>query len=243
VFIKLPQEYWIHIAKLDFTNFVKGTVLGLEPTGFDSVSGHDVYDQSWGTAIGNRPLVALLVVVLVVAALVGIRTLMRRLPARDWKRTFDADVQGRHLGWEPPAKVSEPLAVFGWPFFEKAALTSMVAMIFANILPGVTAGALQIAIGTTITFAVSTLLSEWLAKREVSWRSTGVQLAFMIAANFAIVVVFWVLAGADERELRLGITLFFVTLLTLIVVLFDRFRDVGLDHQRSRRTALPAGPA
>jgi hypothetical protein len=240
VFIKLPQEYWIHIAKLDFTNFVKGGLLGLEPTGFDPVSGHDVYDQSWGTAIGNRPFVAIGIVVLIVVLLVVVRTLVRRLPARDWKRTFDADVQGRHLGWDPPAKVSEPLAVFGWPFFEKAALASMVAMIFSNILPGVEATALQIALATTVTIAVSTLLSEWLAKREVSWRSTGVQFAFMVAANFAIVIVFYVLLGSDEASLRLGNTLFFVTLLTLIVVLFDRYRDVGLHHQRSRRTGLPA---
>jgi len=240
VFIKLPQEYWIHIAKLDFTNFVKGTLLGLDPTGFDPVSGHDVYDQTWGTAIGNRPFVAIGIVVLIVVLLAVVRTLLRRLPAREWKRTFDADVQGRHLGWDPPAKVAEPLAVFGWPFFEKAALASMVAMIFSNILPGVEATALQIALGTTVTIAVSTLLSEWLAKREVSWRSTGVQFAFMVAANFAIVIVFYVLLGSDEASLRLGNTLFFVTLLTLIVVLFDRYRDVGLHHQRSRRTGLPA---
>jgi len=240
VFIKLPQEYWIHIAKLDFTNFVKGGLLGLEPTGFDPVSGHDVYDQSWGTAIGNRPFVAIGIVVLIVVLLVAARALVRRLPARDWKRTFDADVQGRHLGWDPPAKVAEPLAVFGWPFFEKAALASMVAMIFSNILPGVEASALQIALATTVTTAVSTLLSEWLAKREVSWRSTGVQFAFMVAANFAIVIVFYVLLGSDESSLRLGNTLFFVTLLTLILVLFDRYRDVGLHHQRSRRTGLPA---
>ena len=240
VFIKLPQEYWIHIAKLDFTNFVKGGLLGLEPTGFDPVSGHDVYDQSWGTAIGPRPFVAIGIVVLIVVLLAAARALVRRLPTRDWKRTFDADVQGRHLGWDPPAKVSEPLAVFGWPFFEKAALASMVAMIFSNILPGVEATALQIALATTVTIAVSTLLSEWLAKREVSWRSTGVQFAFMVAANFAIVIVFYVLLGSDESSLRLGNTLFFVTLLTLILVLFDRYRDVGLHHQRSRRTGLPA---
>lgn len=240
VFIKLPQEYWIHIAKLDFTNFVKGTLLGLDPTGFDPVSGHDVYDQTWGTAIGNRPFVAIGIVVLIVVLLAVVRTLLRRLPAREWKRTFDADVQGRHLGWDPPAKVAEPLAVFGWPFFEKAALASMVAMIFANILPGVEATAPQIALGTTLTIAISTLLSEWLAKREVSWRSTGVQFTFMVAANFAIVIVFYVLLGSDEDSLRLGNTLFFVTLLTLILVLFDRYRDIGLHHQRSRRTGLPA---
>jgi cation transport ATPase len=123
---------------------------------------------------------------------------------------------------------------------DERAVASMVAMIFSNILPGVEASALQIALATTVTTAVSTLLSEWLAKREVSWRSTGVQFAFMVAANFAIVIVFYVLLGSDESSLRLGNTLFFVTLLTLILVLFDRYRDVGLHHQRSRRTGLPA---
>jgi len=32
IFIKLPQEWWIHIAQLDFTGFMKEDVFGTTPT-------------------------------------------------------------------------------------------------------------------------------------------------------------------------------------------------------------------
>jgi hypothetical protein len=47
-------------------------------------------------------------------------------------------------------------------------------------------------------------------------------------------VLYWALLGPDDGQLRLGNTLFFVLLLTLVMVLFDRYREVGLDHQRER---------
>ena len=33
IFIKLPQEWWIHIAQLDMTDFIKETLFGVDPTG------------------------------------------------------------------------------------------------------------------------------------------------------------------------------------------------------------------
>jgi hypothetical protein len=56
IFVKLPQEYWIHIAKLDFT---------------DTVRDHPAF----GVAV---------VVALVVAALVVVFVVVPRLPAPDW---------------------------------------------------------------------------------------------------------------------------------------------------------------
>ena len=56
IFVKLPQEYWIHIAKLDFT---------------DTVRDH----PGFGVAV---------VVALVVAALVVVFVIVPRLPAPDW---------------------------------------------------------------------------------------------------------------------------------------------------------------
>ena len=32
IFIKLPQEWWIHIAQLDMTDFIKETLFGVDPT-------------------------------------------------------------------------------------------------------------------------------------------------------------------------------------------------------------------
>ena len=51
IFIKLPQEWWIHIAQNDFTDFMKVDIFGTTPT------------TSWADAITNRPAVTLALVV------------------------------------------------------------------------------------------------------------------------------------------------------------------------------------
>ena len=56
IFVKLPQEYWIHIAKLDFTDTVRDY-------------------PAFGPAV---------VVALLVAAFVLVRVVFPRLPAADW---------------------------------------------------------------------------------------------------------------------------------------------------------------
>jgi hypothetical protein len=56
IFVKLPQEYWIHIAKLDFTDTVRDY-------------------PAFGVAV---------VVALIVAALVVVFVIVPRLPAPDW---------------------------------------------------------------------------------------------------------------------------------------------------------------
>lgn len=222
IVIKLPQEWWIHVAKLDFTNAMKEKVFGVETT------------AGWGEAVTNRPLVSVGLVVAIVGALWAIRWGTTKLPAPDWERTVDADVQGQHLGWEPPAKRAVPLAAFGAPFIEKVLLIGFVLVIFANVLPGVDATGPQIVLAVGLLIALNTLLSELLAKREVSWRSTGVQFAVMAAANLAMVLVaFFLTGGSGDASFRLGNTVFLVGLLTLIVVLFDRYRDVGLHHSRA----------
>lgn len=44
IVIKLPQEWWIHIAQNDFTDFMKESVLGSEPA------------DGWAAAFANRPV-------------------------------------------------------------------------------------------------------------------------------------------------------------------------------------------
>jgi hypothetical protein len=63
IFVKLPQEYWIHIAKLDFTDTVRDY-------------------PAFGVAV---------VVALIVAALVVVFVIVPRLPAPDWPWRFAAD--------------------------------------------------------------------------------------------------------------------------------------------------------
>ena len=226
VFIKLPQEWWIHVAQLDFTDFAKETVLGVTP------------EDSWGTALTNRPVVTALLAVGVVGLLFLARMLTRRLPAPDWARTFDADVVARRLGWDPVPARSFPLAAFGLPFLEKVALVGMIGMIFAEVLPGTDASPLSLVLGVAFLIAVNTVLSEWIAKREISWRSTAAQFVTITVVNVAVIgVSAWLLARDDDEGIRVGNAIFFAALLSLITVLYDRYRDIG--SQRRVDTALP----
>ena len=123
IFIKLPQEWWIHIAQLDFTDFMKEDVFGVS------------VDTSWGEALSqNLWFVALLIVVVVLAAF-GIARLRKSLPPPDHSFGFDVDrMQDHRKITAPPDPEWQP--VVSWYMFEKIALVSMVSTIFALILPG-----------------------------------------------------------------------------------------------------------
>ena len=59
IFVKLPQEWWIHIAQNDFTDFMKETVFGVEPT------------SSWADAFSNRPFVLVAIIAVIVGLVVA----------------------------------------------------------------------------------------------------------------------------------------------------------------------------
>ena len=225
VCIKIPQELWIHVAQWDVTDVLKEHIFGVE------------IDSSWATSLGHRPLVtagiAIMMAVLIVSALRLIRFGVKPdsqgfIPqGHDWPRTVDADVVSSHLGWDPPSRVVRPTASFGWSFVEKVILTTMIAMIFANILPAIQVGAGSLILGTIVVIAVNTLISEWLYERHVTMRTLRVLYVLMVVANLGTVLIFYSLLGSSETKIRFGNTAFFVALLTLIVVLFDRYRQVS----------------
>lgn len=223
--IKIPQELWIHVAQWDLTDEMKMRLFGVSA------------DASWATSLINRPIASGALAVLVVMLgerfhrwwRLGRAERRRRdlLPGHDWFRTMDADVVGSHLGWDPPGRVVRPTATFGWSFVEKVILTTMIAMILANILPAFDVRPWALALGTTMVIAVNTFLSEWLNEQRVTMRTVRVLYLVMVLANTTTVVVFYAMLGADETKIRFGNTAFFVALLTLVVVLFDRYRQVG----------------
>jgi len=225
IVFKIPQELWIHIAKLDFTDVLKEYVFGVNA------------DSAWATSLTNRPLVTAGLIILVLFTIVILLTNLRqelsgsndgRIPlGHDWPRTVDADVVSSHLGWDPPSRVVRPTASFGWSFVEKVILTTMIAMIFANILPAIQVGTGSLILGTIVVIAVNTFISEWLYDRHVTMRTLQVLYVLMVVANLGTVLIFYSLLGNSETKIRFGNTAFFVALLTLIVVLFDRYRQVS----------------
>jgi len=219
VFIKLPQEWWIHVAKLDFTNAVKQHVFGVEP------------EAKWGEAVTNRPLVSLLLVLAVVGIGIAIRMLKRRMPVTPWESSYDSDVHNSRLGWNVPAKSAQPTATFGVSFIEKAVLIGLVSTIFAMILPGVEAGPLAVIVAVAVLIAGNTVVSELFARREISWNSAAKQFVAMTAVNLLLFFVWNALWSGNETPLPIAVTLFSVGLITLLTVLFDRYRDIGATHR------------
>jgi hypothetical protein len=218
IFIKLPQEYWIHIAQLDTTDFIKQDIFGV-PT-----------DTPWSEILATNLWVIPVLIVVVVLILVVARWITRRLPPPDWGLKVAADPipaafaegnEGSDMNTQSERFVNAAL-------IEKIVLISLVSAIFAQVLPGVQASLLEIAIGVAFVIVINTALSQWLARRGTDWGSTLRQFIVMSVVNFGLVLVYaWLLPNFDG-SINLGNTLFFALLLTLIVTLFDRYRQVYL---------------
>jgi hypothetical protein len=188
IFIKLPQEWWIHVAQLDFTEFMAD------------------HPWAWGV-IGAAAL----------ALVIGLWVNRRKIPEPDWPFTVAVD---EHL---PPIEVAVPRAkVFDAILVEKVVFMSLVAVIFAQIVPEVRSGNLGIAIGVAVLVVLNTVVSEWLYRRGVSWRNTFTAFLAMLVINVGIVFADSLLSS--RRDVPNRSTLFVVLLLSLLIALYDRYR-------------------
>jgi hypothetical protein len=214
IFIKLPQEYWIHVAQLDFTDFVKETLYGVDGT------------TSWSDTFANRPQVSIaLAIAFGVLGAVAFR-LWRRLPAQDWPLGFNVDRPTPQVDLGPDYEVREPS--LRWPLVEKIALITMISVIFANVL-NINAAVWQIAIATGLVVVATAGISLWRAKSSADWRSAATTFAIIAIVNAALIGLYANFVG--EQGINRAAALFFGVLLTLIITLFDRFRAVRLLRQ------------
>jgi hypothetical protein len=168
------------------------------------------------------------VAVFVAIGLVAHHFWMRR-PAQDWPLGFDAD---RPM---PPAELPDadrsqpPLR---WPVFEKVALISLVSIVFSLML-GVDAGGWQIVVAVGIVVMANAGISAGLARRGTEWASIGLEFLVLTVINALLLsVIAEVVGDGIDRSL----SLFFGYLLTMIIVLYDRFRARHFE----RIEALPA---
>jgi hypothetical protein len=230
IFIKIPQELWIHIFQLDTTDFIKETIFGV-PT--DTPFSEILADNLW--IIGVAIVLAILIVVVA-------RWIVKRLPPADWPLTVDVN---DHLDISPDVVENQEMSTgsarfFNSVLFEKIALVSLVSIIFAQILPEVKATTLQLAVAVAFVIILNTVVSHWLAGRGTTWRSTLQQFLVMVVVNFGLVLVYSFLLPAFDGSVNIGNTLFFVLLLTLLVTMFDRYRPF-FDMRVAMQSELAAG--
>jgi hypothetical protein len=143
IFVKLPQEYWIHIAQRDFTDTVA--------------------DYPWFGVLSALFVLGLLAVLQFV--------IRPRLRAPDWRWRFAADPLPQSLV-EAHARHAHRLRrgrVLWGELAEKAALLALLSIIFAEILPHVEASAAEVGLAVVAIVCANTAISTWSAR---SWWST-----------------------------------------------------------------------
>lgn len=196
VFVKIPQEYWIHVAQLDTTDWIKA-----------------------------NPSNALILVAYA-AFLLGLAWwLLRDLPPARKGLKFEAlPVAAAPVVPPIPKTVKEQRErLINKQVIEKIVLISLLTIIFAQILPGVRANNIQISIAVAFIIIVNTALSHWLARRGRHWSSIVREFIVMSLVNTGLILLLNFLSPRYEGSINLENTLFFVLLLTLIVTLYDRY--------------------
>ena len=179
IFIKLPQEWWIHIAQLDMTDFIKETLFGVDAT------------DSWGTAIANRPWVLVLAIAVFAAiGLIGYWIVTRKAPPGDRRPSLKADpLPPECRGAELYRTVRATERIFDRALLEKVVLTGLISVVFAQYLLSDDVKSVSVLAFVAVFVAVNAMISQWLARRGRAWTSVAVELVGMFAVNFGIVAV------------------------------------------------------
>jgi len=219
VFIKLPQEWWIHIAQLDMTDFIKETLFGVSA------------DASWAEAIANRPWVLVLAIAVCVALVaIGYWIVTRKAPPGDRRPSLQADpLPPECRGAELYQTVKATERIFDRALLEKVVLTGLISVIFAQYLLSDDVRSVSVLAFVAGFVVVNAFVSQWLARRSRAWHSVAVELVGMFAVNFGIVaglLFFQRVLGLIDTRAPVGTTLFFVFLFTVLTVLYDRYHTV-----------------
>jgi hypothetical protein len=212
IFVKLPQETWIHIAKLDLTDTIR--------------------DVPWF-------LPALIVALLVLAAVLWF-VVRPRLRPPDWTLRLSADplpVEMDEAG-ERMAYRATHNRVLDLAAFEKIVLIGLISVIYGRVLPGVQASDLRLFTGIAVFVVLNSAIGLWSARRGYGWDSTALSFGVLLVINIALVVIADLLLTRGNGALSLPDTLFFVFLVTVLTLLYDRYHPVSEYRATAARKAV-----
>jgi hypothetical protein len=216
IVIKLPQEWWIHVAQLDATDLIKTRIFGVTA------------DASWTEAIAAAPWVLVVVVAAVIAAVAAVRWLIvHRLPPADHPFTLDADRHQPMVDGDAIDRERRHIAerVVSLELLEKVVLIGLVSIIFSRMLPGADPAALDILLGVALVVVVNTVISSLIV--QAGERPSGAikQFLVMVAINVVTLLVGQLVFGT-LRGVQLEHALVFVLLLSVIITGYDRYRPL-----------------
>jgi hypothetical protein len=198
VVVKLPQEWWIHIAQLDFTD-----QLDLHP------------------ALGPTIVVALL---LAAAAFWWLVRPRLSVPAWSWRIAADGLPAAASTWRQRAAWSAEHETVLSLVTAEKVVLVGLISVIYGEVLPGLDVDALVLFVGIAAVVVINAGVSIGLSRAAIGTDKTLVAFGARVLLNTLVVVVARLLLDGDHIDARAA--LFFVVMLSLITLLHDRYLPV-----------------
>lgn len=218
IFIKLPQEYWIHIAHLDTTDFIKEKIFHVPVT------------TSFAELFIIFPwlLPALLIGLSVLGFVIW--KLAKRLPKADHK--LEITPIYKHIEeskyMEVPKSLMSFLNQYSMEFFEKIILVGLISIIFAEMLPSYQGTVGQLIMGVLVVIAGNAVFSFIIMHSSRFSSSMLNRFLPMFVVNAFLAFIYAAIMSGPEDSVSYLTVLFFAYIITLLTVFYDRFRPYYL---------------
>lgn len=216
IFIKLPQEYWIHVAQNDVTEMLNAWL------------GEPIDAPITQSFLAHPEILVLMIIGVGLLLWIGWWVVTKKLPKKDWELSFASKAHITSDSLVSFARVNKyHLTLNKEEIVEKLALLTLVTMIFGQILPGRTTTELQLIAGVMIVVGSNAVISHWFKLRGRSWPSVFGEFGVMVIINLCLALGYiFLLPGYSGGESNLSNVLFLVLLVSVLVTLYDRFRPI-----------------
>jgi hypothetical protein len=197
IFIKLPQEWWIHVAKLDVT---------------DTVRAHPWF----GVAIVVGIALVLAVFLLVIRP---------RLAPADHPFTLRAPPlpAGMRTAEDRRLWLLEHGRLRSWPTLDKAILVGLLAVIFGSVIPDFDPAPLELVFWAAVIVVVNAMFAlRWVRQGRIAATIPG-SIAVRALVNVPLAIVASLLASGGGS---LPDAVFLALLFAVIIALYDVYRPV-----------------
>jgi hypothetical protein len=109
---------------------------------------------------------------------------------------------------------------------EKIVLIGLISVIYGRVLPGVEASDLELFLGIAVFVVLNSAIGLWAARRGYGRDSVTISFISVLALNIALVFLADLLLAQRNDDLRIGDTLFFVFLFSILTMLYDRYHPI-----------------
>ncbi len=150
--------------------------------------------------------------------------LVKKLPPKDWRFRLNREATKVTAPLQQKAKLTMA-QLFSKQLLEKVVLITFVTTIFSQIVPDLRVHMLYLGLGVCLIIVANTLVSQFIHDKGFKVKNSFLEFLVILVMNIAIFnVLDFFSTKVNSGRLSLG-ALFFLYILSIIVALYDWYRD------------------